>query len=83
MTRQELLKEINLLPLDERRLLALEILVGKTLTSNSAQLRAIDLTPGMRAEQLIGIARPSGATLTDDDLKDVVTEYLIGEFVVS
>jgi hypothetical protein len=58
MTRQELLKEINLLPLDERRLLALEILVEKTLTSNSAEIQAIDLTPGMRAEQLLGIARP-------------------------
>lgn len=81
MTRQELLKEINLLPLDERRLLALEILVEKTLTSNSAQLRTIDLTPGMRAEQLLGIARPSVATPTDDDLKDIVTEYLIEKYL--
>jgi hypothetical protein len=74
MTRQQLLSEIERLPLADR----VELLEAIT-RSVREELRPRARTPGL-AGRLRGIARPDGAPPTDEELKEGYVNYLAGKY---
>ncbi len=79
MKPQELLEEINRLPLKERVEIAAAIF--ESIRSEESKTEAeVHGTPEKLSERLRGVLTFEGGSPTDDEVKDMITDYLVEKY---
>lgn len=81
MTQKELLEEISRLALKQRVEIAVEILETACNEESGAEVKGLDTPEKLAAlERLRGLLKFEGGPPTDEEVKDMITDYLAEKY---
>lgn len=81
MRQEDLLEEINYLPLRQRVEIAVEVLESVRNEEQGAEAGAHNTQEKLAAfERLRGLLKFEGGPPTDEEVKDMITDYLVEKY---